>query len=135
MTGPVLQFVPLDKVREFWPRIRDAVAEIAALDERRWLPEDVFHELRSGGTYLFTTEDVRGFIVTQILVNPYSRSLHVWLAHNVGGDWTPAFFDQLKDIAASNDCGSITFASERTGWKRAIPGIRATTHYSFDLGD
>jgi hypothetical protein len=135
VTGPVLQSVATADVRKFWPRIREAVEKIAALDHGRWIAEDVYHELRSGGTYLFTTEDVRGFIVAQICVNPYSRSLHVWLAHNDGGDWTPEFFDQLKDIAACNDCTNITFVSDRTGWKRALPGIRATTHYSFELGD
>lgn len=132
----VLQFVPTDQVRDVWPKIRDAVAEVHALDaDSGWIPEDVYFELVRGGTYLWTTDDVRGFIVTQVLENPYSRKLHVWIAHNAGGDWTPEFFEQLKDLAASNNCNSITFVSDRTGWKRVIPGIRATTHYSFELGD
>jgi hypothetical protein len=54
---------------------------------------------------------------------------------HAGGDWSPEFFEQLKDIARANDCGSISFVSDRTGWKRALPGIRATTLYSFDVGD
>jgi hypothetical protein len=133
---PVLQFVPTEQVRAYWPRIRDAVVAVHALDPHSgWIPEDVYFELARGGTYLWTTEDVRGFIVTQVLVNPYSRNLHVWIAHNAGGDWSPQFFDQLKDMAAAENCTSIQFVSDRTGWKRALPGIRASTLYSFDVGE
>lgn len=136
MTAPALQPVPTERVRAVWPDIRDAVADVHRLDpDGGWIPEDVFFELARGGTYLWTTEGNRGFIVAQVLVNPYSRKLHVWIAHNADGDWTPEFFEQLKDIAASNDCQSITFNSDRTGWTRALPGLRATTHYSFELGD
>jgi hypothetical protein len=131
-----LQFVPTDQVRAVWPSIRAAVEEVHALDPHGgWIPEDVYFELVRGGTYLWTTEGNRGFFVTQVVENPYSRKLHVWIAHNADGDWAPEFFEQLKDIAAANNCGSITFVSDRTGWKRAIPGVRATTLYSFNLGE
>jgi hypothetical protein len=131
----ILMHVPTERVREYWPQIRARVEELSQLPGEPWIAEDVYHELLLGGTHLFTTLDVRGFIVTQIRSNPYSRQMHVWLASNEGSDWTPEFFEQLKDIARANDCGSITFVSDRTGWKRALPGIRAQTLYSFDLGD
>jgi hypothetical protein len=87
-----------------------------------------------GGTHLFTTPDFSGFLVTQILVSPYSRKLHVWLASNVGDGDRGDFFEQLKSIAAENNCDTITFVSDRAGWKRVFPGVRATTLYSFDGG-
>jgi hypothetical protein len=132
---PQLTIVPTEQVRGYWPKIRDRVAALVELLSEPCLPEDIYFELVRGGTYLWTTDDVRGFIVTQVLVNPYSRTLHVWLAENEGGDWTLDVFEQIKGIAAENDCRFITFASDRTGWKRALPGIRATTLYSFDLGE
>lgn len=132
---PILENVATERVREFWPLIRDRVMELSKLPGEEWLPEDVYHELLLGGTHLFTTAGVRGFIITQVLSNPYSRKLHVWLASNDDGDWTPRFFDQLKDIARVNDCGSITFVSNRATWKRALRGLRAITTYSYDLGE
>jgi hypothetical protein len=76
MTGPVLHAVPTEGVRAVWPAIRDAVAEVHRLDpDGGWIVEDVYFELARGGTYLWTTEGNRGFIVTQVLVNPYSRKL------------------------------------------------------------
>jgi hypothetical protein len=38
-------------------------------------------------------------------------------------------------MAAAENCTSIQFVSDRTGWKRALPGIRASTLYSFDVGE
>jgi hypothetical protein len=131
-----LIFVPPNMVRQYWPQIRDRVAELAQLPGEEWFPEDVYHELMGqSGTYLFTTPDVRAFLITQILVSPYSRKLHVWIASNVGDGDRGDFFEQLKSIAAENNCDTITFVSDRAGWKRAFPGIRATTLYSYDMGE
>jgi hypothetical protein len=132
---PILLPVATEDVRHVWPQIRDRVAKLVGDLGEPCLPEDVYFELARGGTYLWTTDDVRGFIVVQVLVNPYSRTLHVWMASSEKGDWSPAVFDQIKAIATDNKCGFITFASDRTGWKRALRGIRATTLYTFEVGD
>lgn len=127
--------VPPTALKSIWPELRERVAEISRLPGEDWLPEHVFFEIMDGRTHLFTTPDFRAFLVTQILVSPYSRKLHVWIASNVGDGNRGDFFEQLKSIAAENNCDTITFVSDRTGWKRALPGVRATTLYSFDMGD
>lgn len=134
MTAPLMHVQPRD-LKRIWPHIRARVQALSELPGQDWLAEHVFHELMDGGTHLFTTEGFRGFIVTQILASPYSRKLHVWLASKVGDGDRSEYLWQLKSIAAENDCDTITFASDRTGWKRALPGIRATTLYSIDVGE
>lgn len=128
-------FVPPSELGRIWPEIRDRVEEASKWPGEDWLPEHMFHEIMLGGTHLFTTPDFSGFLVTQILVSPYSRKLHVWLASNLGDGARGDFFEQLKSIAAKNDCTSLTWVSDRPGWKRVFPGIRATTLYSFELGE
>jgi hypothetical protein len=103
---PILLPVATEDVRHVWPQIRDRVAKLVGDLGEPCLPEDVYFELARGGTYLWTTDDVRGFIVVQVLVNPYSRTLHVWMASSEKGDWSPAVFDQIKAIATDNKCGS-----------------------------
>jgi hypothetical protein len=127
--------VPPAALKGIWPHIRDRVQQLSELPGEDWLPEHVFHEILAGGTHLFTTSDFHAFLVTQILVSPYSRKLHVWLASNVGDGDRGDFFEQLKSIAAENNCDTISFVSDRAGWKRAFPGIRATTLYSYDMGE
>lgn len=132
---PQLVHVKPEFLGRAWPLIRDRVAELSRLPGEDWLPEHVFHELMLGGTNLFTTPDFRGFLVTQILASPYSRKLHVWLASNVGDGVRSEFMAQLFDVAAENDCDTITFVSDRTGWERAFPRARATKLYSISVGD
>jgi hypothetical protein len=132
---PALMHAPPGSLRWVWPHIRDRVTELSNLPGEDWLPEHVFHEIMEGGTQLFTTEDFSGFLVTQILVSPYSRKLHVWIASNVGDGDRGDFFEQLKSIAAENNCDTITFVSDRAGWKRVFPGVRATTLYSYSIGE
>jgi hypothetical protein len=132
---PALMFVPPSQLGRIWPELRERVTALSELPGEDWLPEHVFHEIMEGRTHLFTTADFSGFLVTQILVSPYSRKLHVWIASNVGDGDRGDFFEQLKSIAAENNCDTITFVSDRAGWKRAFPGIRATTLYSYDMGE
>jgi hypothetical protein len=128
-------FVPPTELGRVWPHVRDRVVALSQLPGEDWLPEHVFHEIMEGGTHLFTSPDFHAFLVTQILASPYSRKLHVWLASNVGDGDRADFFEQLKSIAAENDCDTITFVSDRAGWRRTFPGIRATTLYSYQVGD
>lgn len=132
---PALIFVPQPELRRVWPNVREALAKLSEADRHEWIPEDVYRELSVGGTYLFTSPDFRAFLITQILVSPYARELHVWAASNEWAGDRLDFFAQLKSIAAENECTRITWNSDRTGWERAIPGVRATTRYSFEMGE
>lgn len=132
---PALMHVPPSELMRVWPHIRDAVEDLSMTPGEDWLPEHVFHEIMLGGTHLFTTPDFRAFLITQLLVTPYSRTLHVWLGNNEWAGERRDFFEQLKSIAAENNCQRITWRSDRTGWERALPGVRATTQYSYEMGE
>ena len=131
---PLLMHVPPHALATVWPDIRGPIEELSRGPDEDWLPEHVFHEIMSGGTYLFTTPDNRGFVITQILATPYSRVLHVWLTSNDFAGVFREFFAQLESIAAENNCTRIEWRSDRSGWQRLIPGVRATTQYSYRVG-
>lgn len=134
MTALPLEIVPANQVAKVWPQIRDRIESIRKRFNEPWLPEHVFHELIQGGTYLWTTPDLRGFVVLQVLASPYARDLHVWMAWNSAQGRAGEYMEQLKAIAAEQHCDSVTFASDRGGWIRELPGVRVRQTYTVAVG-
>lgn len=125
MTCEPLNVVPLSALREVWPLVRPKLEAIRERDGEPWLPEDVFHEILIGNAYLWTTPDIRGFCVLQIAQTSHSRDLHVWIACNRTAARAPAYWEQLKSIAAENGCRRLTFVSTRQAWARVLPNAKA----------
>lgn len=97
-----------------------------------WIPEDVYHELRSGSAACHIATDANGYagcMVTQRVTDPYSgvQSLHVWIAHNVGdADVLDAGLGLLRETARKGGFARITFGSPRPGWAKRFPLLSAT---------
>ena len=123
-------------LREIWPAIRPAVERLQRKDDSGWLVDDMYAELvRFDGTYLWTTADLYGFVVLQVLASPYAKNLHVWIASNATEAGAAGFVEQLKGIAVDAGCDNITFVSDRAGWQRAVPEFQARTLYTLKIGD
>lgn len=118
-----------------WPFIRPKLEATRDRFNERWLPEHVFFECMNGSSYLWTTPDLCGFVVLQILASPYARDLHVWIACNETDARAGEFIEQLKAIAAENGCQKVTWESDRKGWLKEVAGVTARTIYSVDVGD
>lgn len=131
---PLVRVTPAE-LGAVWPKIRDRIEAVRARRREAWLAEHVFHEIMAGGAYLWTTPDLRGFVVLQVLAAPYARDLHVWIAWNDTEARAGDYLDQLKALAADNGCQEITFESERNGWLKALPGVRLRQRFSVAVGD
>lgn len=134
MTDPLVKVSPAE-LPDVWPKVRDRIEEIRSRFNEQWLPEHIFYEILQGGTHLWTTPDLRGFVVLQVLVSPYARDLHVWLAWNDTEARVADYFEQLKALAEENGCQNVTGESDRMGWLRAIPGIRVRQRYMVPVGE
>lgn len=135
MTTQALTKVPIEELAVVWPKVRDRIQALRDRFDEPWLPEHVFLEIMQGGTYLWTTGDLRGFVVLQVLASPYSRDLHVWMAWNDTEARVGDYLEQLKALATEHGCQEITFESERAGWLKALPGVRLRKRFAIAVGD
>lgn len=120
-------------VRDVWPVIRDRIADVAVACDEKWIAEDVFFQLSTGNAYLWGTDDLSGFLILQVVVQPYGRELHCWICCNQSGEPPIAYWDQLLEIAREASCIAVTFENDRKGFQRAIPGLRCRYHYRADV--
>lgn len=135
MTAEPLSKVQFDELRHVWPKVRPQLQALREEHGEPWLPEDVFHEILMGGTHLWTTPADDGFVVLQVLLTPYSKDLHVWIACNRTAARAADYWEQLKTIAADNDCNRLIFGSPRKGWERAMPHLRVRYVLSETIGE
>lgn len=130
---PFLMPMTAQQARDAWPSIKDRVAALSAAHGEAWMGEDVFHQLQCGNSHLWALDDLSGFVVLQVFVTSYERVLHVWICCNNSGNRMADYFDQIKGIAAENDCQRVTFESSRR-YERALPGLKVRYLYSAEIG-
>lgn len=129
---PLLRPVEPEALRHTWAAIRDRVAAISDEFNEPWLADDVFHELLTKNANLWALDDLSGFLVLRLFATQYERQLHVWLCWNGSEPTIAAYLEQLKGIAAANDCDRLTFESPRK-YHRALPGLRVRYAYSIEV--
>ena len=118
-----------DGLRTVWPQVRAGLDTMPADD---WIPEDVFHAVKSGAAALYlgvSDKGFCGFLILQKLIAEFSRTptLHCWLAYNHGGqDIYDAAAEFLKEHAKHMGAARLTFGSPRPGWGKRFPCLTAT---------
>jgi len=116
-------------LRGCWATVLDGLKQMPAED---WIPEDVYHAIRSGQATLFVFEeagDYAGFVVLERVVERFSGtvSCHVWLAYNAKGqDTYDAAVSLYRDAAKQMGASRITFSSPRPGWAKRYRLLSAT---------
>lgn len=121
--------IPPADLRRVWPKVREGLDLMPAED---WIPEDVFHLIKSGDSALYVGHNesgYAGFFVLRRLVGEFDGSvaLHCWLAHNVGdADVFAAAESYIRDVARNMGAVRITFGSPRKGWGKRYPLVTAT---------
>lgn len=126
------RLVPPVALRQHWPRIQSSLCAVRAKTSNDWIPEDVYHSIKSGESachLAYDGERYAGLLVSKISVAEFSgtRSLFVWIAHNEGdADVIEAGVDMLRDMAGRANASRITFGSPRPGWAKRFPLITAT---------
>lgn len=125
-----LEQIPTDLVRVVWPNVVDRIKDLSEEAGDGWLAEDVYVELVTGAAYLWGTEQMAGFVVLVILVAPWGRDLHVWIADNDTQENAAYYWPQLLQIARDHQCSQVVFSSKRKGFAKAIPDLEVTYRYS-----
>jgi hypothetical protein len=77
-----LSAIPAIKIHEVWDRVRPGLEMTKAKTNDRWLPEDVYHELRTGTHILFMVdldEEEVGFMVCKEWQDFDGKALFVWI--------------------------------------------------------
>ena len=113
-----------DRLRDVWPQVKAGLATMPADD---WIPEDVYHAIRSGTAALHLFGE--SFIVFQQDRTEYTRLpvLHIWLAYNAHGqDVIAAGESLIRATAERMGAHRITLSSPRLGWSKRYPLISAT---------
>lgn len=115
----ILRHVPPAQIKERWPRVVEGLKRIGEPD---WLPEDVYHLLRTpfdrGGAVLTLVGD-DGFIVWQRYPGDDGRGMLFVIA--CAGDLEkhyPQVYEELDALAREIGCARIRHISPRKGWER-----------------
>ncbi|SOY56033.1 hypothetical protein [Cupriavidus taiwanensis] len=133
-------FVHPQKLSDHWGKVREGLESLLASVECNWLPEDVYHALKTGKSTLHLCSDAGrflGFVVLTPDTTYDGRVLHIWAAYSTTGrPMTEAFFPFIRQCAEAIDAKRISFASPRAGWGRVAKrlGFRAKdVTYEFEL--
>jgi hypothetical protein len=127
-----LTLVPPAGVRQAWPLILPSLQAVLAKTHDDWIPEDVYHALKSGEAACHLATDHSGFcgvLITTRTTAEFSgeTALHVWIAHNTGNaDVFAAGLPMLREMARKGGFTRITFGSPRPGWAKRFPLVSAT---------
>jgi hypothetical protein len=127
-----LTLVPSAGVRQAWPLILPSLQAVQAKTADDWIPEDVYHALKSGEAACHLGTDANGFcgvLITTRTTAEFSGTpaLHVWIVHNAGdADLLEAGMPLLRQMAQKAGFARITFGSPRPGWAKRFPLVSAT---------
>ena len=116
-------------LRHVWDDVKAGLAEMPESD---WIPEDVYHAIKSGQVALHigvTPEGFAGFMVLKPSQTEFSGkpTLHVWLVYNTAGADMMAAGEQLiRETARKMGAQKITFGSPRKGWAKRYNLVEAT---------
>jgi hypothetical protein len=114
-----------EDIQEVWPPV---VTGLKRIKDRRhtsegWIPEDVYHALRSGSSVLhlcYVEGEYCGFTVSTLLQQYDGKALHFWIVYNASKvDIIGTFMPDVELIARTAGAKRVTFWSPRR-WERRI---------------
>ena len=121
-----IEIVHPSQIRAVWPFVRKGLESLPA-DE--WIPEDVYHCVKSGDSalYLCKQDDAPvAFFILRRRVAEFSGDvwLHVWIAYSEGdADVYDESVAVIRQVAAQAGAARITLESPRKGWAKRYPVI------------
>lgn len=102
-----------DQVRSVWEDVRWYLEEVlvACPNADTWIPEDVYHEIKTGRAFLYTVgTPSHGCLVLQKLTDQYTGKpyLHVWIAYSKVLGAMGKVMPELERMAKSINADRIT---------------------------
>lgn len=106
--------------RPLWPWVREGLWEVIERTRAKWLPEDVYTELRGGVAALFTIKDDAGFMVAKRLQDYDGQVFFVWALWGVNAlaDESDELHAAFAKVARDAGCVRMQMRSPRKGWAR-----------------
>ncbi len=105
--------------------MRQGIEKVIAKTRANYLPEDVYHALRSNTAWAFALRDDNaddfGFMVLQNQYDPDGLALFVWclwVEPNAGPPHRASLYEELENLAKSVAAKRIRLQSPRKGWER-----------------
>lgn len=124
MVGVTLRPILPAQLYAEWGWVRSGLLHCIEKTQERHLPEDVYHAIRAGGSFLFAIEyrgDDVGFVVLQQHADPDGGALFIWalwIEPGFGVVIENDFVSALEDKARSIGLGRLRMHSPRKGWNR-----------------
>lgn len=112
-----------EKLRIFWPEVREGLNKVIEKNPNYWMPEDVYLAIKTQKAVLICGEtergDFAGFLVLQMNHGVDGRGVFIWAHYNAiehGGlyDAWPAFLE----FCAATGAQRLTMLSSRKGWSK-----------------
>ena len=121
-----MDFLPVTPatLRAHWANISASLDAILQKAPEDWIKEDVYHAIKSGNAACVIGLDNGGYAGVMVVVQRVAefsgeRSLHVWIAHNLGErDVLQEGIQMVRDLAAQSGIAKVTFGSPRVGWAK-----------------
>ena len=111
-----------EELHKVWDLVSEGLKKVLRHSVSRWIPEDVYHAIRSGNSVLHMVyvDGYCGFTVST-LVNAFDgKELHFWIVYNASKvDIIEQFMPEVERIARNAGAKRITFWSPRR-WERRI---------------
>jgi hypothetical protein len=115
-----LHYVPPVNLRMHWPMVRAALDDMLDRHPDNWIPEDVYHAIKSGRAHLHMSGlggYVSGFVVLEPIEDFDGMKLHMWIGWSKEGDAMQAHMPELIEYAKNINAKRIVFSSYRKGWE------------------
>lgn len=131
----MIELVNSLQLSSIWDSIKPGIEKILQelnkeCIQELWIPEDVYHSIKSGESYLFYGDD--GFTILQITQDKYTntKKLYIWLAYSFDPevDMVSKYESLWIQIAKQYGCSLLGFRSTRRGW------LKKAVEYGYSIG-
>lgn len=124
-----------------WPHVRAGLERLLSKAPDYWIPEDVYHALASGHSWLYVGEDKQGELLGFTILTPLTQYgviiLHIWAAVNYAQPDSVFFaLDDIKEIAQGINAKRVTFSTVRKGLGKVVESADfkpAHQYFSYEL--
>lgn len=122
MTSPVLMTVPAEKLEEYWPQVRELIAQSCERSGGRYAPVDLMREILGRAAQLWTAErdgKVEAIMLTRLVNYPQARICEAFVCVGAGMEEWLAYLSTAEQWARENGCKRFVPIA-RKGWAKVL---------------
>lgn len=117
-----LEYINPAVIHSVWGKVRHGIQTVQQRTAETYLPEDVYHAIKSGAATLhigYLDNEYAGFVVLMPYRDQYTNDMvmHCWIAYSTGADVFDLALAEIQQMA-KNINAKITFTSPRKAWEK-----------------